>query len=125
MIYSRLILKILVAMFFSIFLKNKAFAEEYICFSQWKGNPTKIKLSRNINGFNMVNAKNKNVGTVDILEETRDFLAIGNLAEYPYYDAFYLLLLDKNTMKYRSTSLIDPNDNRSTIPVKNGNCKIN
>ena len=51
-----------------------------------------------------------------------DSLVLGIFSSYTNYDGLYVLYLDKNTMKYRSTTVIDPNIYRTTIPIKNGDC---
>ena len=116
------ILKITPIFFVSIFIPEKILAEEYQCFSSWEGNPTQIKLTRNKNVFNMINVSYEFVRGLKILFEDKNSLVLGIFSSYTNYDGFFVLYLDKNTMKYRSTTVIDPNIYRTTIPIKNGDC---
>ena len=119
------VLKITPIICVSIFIPEKILAEQYQCLSIWKGKPTKIKLTRNNNVFNMINSNNQFAGGREILFEDKNSLVLGSLIEYTIYDGFYVFYLDKNTMKYRSTTVIDPNIDRTTIPIKNGDCILN
>ena len=119
------VLKITPIICVSIFFPEKILAEQYQCLSIWKGKPTQIKLTRNNNVFNMINTKNQFSGGREILFEDKNSLVLGSLLEYTNYDGFYVFYLDKNTMKYRSTTVIDPNIDRTTIPIKNGDCILN
>ena len=96
--------------------------EQYQCLSIWEGKPTQIKLTRNKNVFNMINVSNKFVGGLKILFEDKNLLVLGKFSSYRYYDGLYVFYLDKNTMKYRSTTVIDPSIDRTSIPIKNGDC---
>ena len=73
----------------------------------------------------MINTKNQFSGGREILFEDKNSLVLGSLLEYTIYDGFYVFYLDKNTMKYRSTTVIDPKIDRTTIPIKNGDCILN
>ena len=119
------VLKITPIICVSVFIPEEILAEQYQCLSIWKGKPTQIKLTRNKNVFNMINTKNQFSGGREILFEDKNSLVLGSLMEYTNYDGFYVFYLDKNTMKYRSTTVIDPNIDRTTIPIKNGDCILN
>ena len=119
------VLKITPIICVSFFIPEEILAEQYQCLSIWKGKPTQIKLTRNKNVFNMINTKNQFSGGREILFEDKNSLVLGSLVEYITYDGFYVFYLDKNTMKYRSTTVIEPNIDRTTIPIKNGDCILN
>ena len=119
------VLKITPFICVSIFNPKEILAEQYQCLSIWEGKPTQIKLTRNKNVFNMINTNNQFAGGREILFEDKNSLILGSLLEYTIYDGFYVFYLDKNTMKYRSTTVIDPNIDRTTIPIKNGDCILN
>ena len=116
------IVKITPIFFVSIFIPEKILAEQYQCFSSWEGKPTQIKLTRNKNVFNMINVSYEFVRGLKILFEDENSLVLGIFSSYTNYDGLFVLYLDKNTMKYRSTTVIDPNIYRTTIPIKNGDC---
>tara|TARA_A100001035_G_C27408411_1_gene331787 strand:- start:25 stop:420 length:396 start_codon:yes stop_codon:yes gene_type:complete len=119
-------ISILVPIFIiSYFIRNKISGEEYQCLSIWRGKPTSIKLKRQKNLFNMINSSNKNAGQLGILFEDKNSLVLGRQSYSQEYNGFYLFYLNKDSMKYRSTNIINPTTFANSLAVKNGECILN
>ena len=122
----RTILNTLTTIFlFGFFPFYKVNAENYICSYTWKGEGFNYYLFRKGQYFlqdNHLSSSNR----LNILDETSKFLILGDYWEYKNYNAFYVIHLDKNSNRFVSTSVVEPNllPNDAHLPLTRGRCEL-